>query len=112
MFNMELPVVKRYNADISEAHENLVSNGFEVTGTIMDGGIRYYENAGVGVTLIDGPFGTSLIPSGPIRGMKFGESAVNFGGEPSFVEGVVERNQNGESSEQSRGRTGSVSHSV
>lgn len=113
MFSLELPVTKRYNADVEQVKQFLEENGFERTGQALKGRFTYYENAGIGVTVMDGPAGTTVFPSGPLRGAKFGRHAVSMGKEPSFLRRVVEQEgSSAETGQGNRGSTGDVNYSV
>lgn len=79
MINIETSVFKRYDASPERVHQHLINNGFEPTGQIMDGRIHYHENGGINLTMVDGPFGVIVFPSGPVRGAIFGKNAVGAG---------------------------------
>lgn len=64
-------IFKREARSLSEVQKLLRTNGWEKTGQISSR-VVYMENSGVNITLIEGPLGTVIIPSGPIRGKVFG----------------------------------------
>lgn len=81
MPNINLSVVKRSTESIGPVSQSLEEQGFEDTGQLMDGRVRYFENPnGINLTVADGPFATLVFPSGPIRGSIFGNDAVGIGG--------------------------------
>jgi len=93
--------------DIDDAHEALVELGFDHVDDAAGGRIHYHENdAGMNLTLVDGPRAVSLFPSGPIRGRLFGTSGLGFASEDPFktLEGVAENSEGRDTG--SRGRTG------
>jgi hypothetical protein len=80
MTNVDLSVIKRRTESIDRMERRLRAQGFSQTESILNGKVRYYENQeGIGLTLIDGPLGTVLTPSGPVRGTLFGERSVGIG---------------------------------
>lgn len=74
--NIGTSVLKREMSPISKVESRLLSKGWSKTGSAMGGRLRYYENAGFNITALEGPRGTVIFPSGPIRGVIFGENAV------------------------------------
>lgn len=109
MINIESSVLKRFDKSASEVRKELKESGFEDTGAVLDGRLAYHENAGVNLTTLDGPFGTLVFPSGPIRGALFGKSAVGI----SKGEEKKEDSSTSESTSQnSRGRVGNEQFNV
>lgn len=81
-------VVKRENKPIDDVAQKLVSDGWEKTGSVASGRVQYFEKSGIGITAIDGPLGTVIVPSGPVRGSVFGDEAVSFGKTSSIGAGA------------------------
>jgi hypothetical protein len=105
-FNIESSVLKRYSADIDQVHSYLTSNGFSLTSRVAGGRVRYYESSGFNITVVQGPFGTVIFPSGPIRGRVFGETAVSVGrGLDERLADSVPEQTDGEESSGNRGST-------
>lgn len=71
-------VIKRESASKEEVVEKFKSDGWKVTGTIGGGKINYLQKSGINITVISGPRGTVVLPSGPIRGRLFGDKAVGL----------------------------------
>lgn len=65
-------VVKREARPIDDVVSKFTRDGWEETGRVANGRLVYLEKSGVNITAIEGPVGTVLIPSGPIRGVVFG----------------------------------------
>lgn len=76
--NLGLSVFKREAKDVQDVLSTLQSNGWSQTGQILNGRVTYLENSGFSITVIDGPAGTAIIPSGPLRGKLFGDSGAEF----------------------------------
>ena len=74
--NIGSSVVKREAKPIEEVADKFASDGWSQTGSLMGGNVLYFEKSGVNVTLIGGPGGTVVVPSGPLRGGFFGMDAV------------------------------------
>lgn len=109
--NVDLSVIKRRTESASTIINRLKSQGFSQTNSIMGGRLVYLENSeGIGLTVVDGPRGTVITPSGPIRGMVFGENSVGLG--------IVRSSSNGsskdtsDSSSNSRGSSGDSTFNV
>lgn len=85
--NIGLSVIKREAQPINDVITQLRRNGWSVTNTIGDNRIVYLENSGVNITAIEGPLGTVVVPSGPIRGRIFGNqiNLISRGEEQGFV---------------------------
>lgn len=97
---------KRIDMEPDDAHEALIELGFDHVDDAAGGRIHYHENeAGMSLTLVEGPRAVSIFPSGPIRGRLFGTSGLGFAGEDPIkqLEDVVDNNGNDLGS---RGRTG------
>lgn len=77
--NLGTSVVKREAKSIEEVDSRLVDTGWERTASILNGRVKYYQNAGINITAIQGPMGTVIVPSGPVRGAIFGKNAVRLG---------------------------------
>ena len=71
-------VIKRESATKEQVVEKFKKDGWRVTGSIGGGRIDYLQKSGINITIISGPRGTLVLPSGPIRGRIFGDSAVGF----------------------------------
>jgi len=77
---LELPVFKRLSTDFADLHEQFEEAGFKHTGEALNGKVHYHESAGIGITLVEGPLGGTLVfPSGPVRGFIYGENSVRSG---------------------------------
>lgn len=77
-FNFGSSVVKRESKPIEAVEERLLGDGWKKTGEIASGRVRYYQKTGINITAVKGPVATLLMPSGPVRGAFFGDSAVGF----------------------------------
>ena len=73
--NIGTSVMKREAKDIDEVTSQLRRNGWEQTGSLGDR-VKYFENSRINITVIEGPMGTVILPSGPIRGRLFGDSGL------------------------------------
>lgn len=76
--NVGTSVLKREAKPISQVKSNFKSNGWEVTADLLGGRLVYVEKNGINLTLLSGPVGTVVFPSGPIRGAAFGDEAVSL----------------------------------
>lgn len=77
---LNLSVIKRTSSDIDDVKDELDSGGFVEKKEIMDGRVSHHENSlGIGMTVVDGPLGTLVVPSGPVRGLMMGENSVGIG---------------------------------
>lgn len=76
--NLGTSVLKREAKPIEDVDNRLTNAGWNRTASVADGRIRYYALAGVNITAIGGPFGTVIMPSGPVRGAMFGDNALNL----------------------------------
>lgn len=65
-------VLKREARSIERVRKEFSRGGWTRTGSIGER-IQYYEKNGINITLIGGPRGTVIIPSGPIRGSIFSD---------------------------------------
>lgn len=74
--NFGTSVVKREGKSIERVDQRLRNAGWKFTGQTLGGRVKYYELAGVNITAVGGPLGTTIMPSGPIRGAIFGDNAV------------------------------------
>lgn len=106
--NLSLSVVKREMRDLSEVRSRLSQKGWDETGSIGDS-IFYFENAGVNLTVVDGPRAVLIFPSGPIRGSLFNkapfglvsESGLGMGSQSSS-DGQTSVQRNRESNDHDR----------
>lgn len=78
LFDIELSTVKRTGEDKEVIESELLNNGWEETGSLMDGKVGYYEKSGINITVIDTRRGSAVLPSGPVRGNLLGNNAVDF----------------------------------
>lgn len=78
LFDIELSTVKRTSEDKEVVESELLNEGWEETGSLMNGKVGYYEKSGINITLIDTRRGSVVIPSGPVRGNLLGGDAVDF----------------------------------
>lgn len=74
--NFGTSVVKREGKSIEKVDQRLRDAGWKQTASVLGGRVRYYELAGISITAVGGPFGTTIMPSGPVRGAIFGDDAV------------------------------------
>lgn len=70
--NLGSSVVKREAKPASRVKSSLERDGWSRISEVAGGRIAYYERSSINITVIDGPAGTVIIPSGPIRGKVFG----------------------------------------
>lgn len=106
MTDIDLSVFKRRDEPLDAVHARLKSQGFEHTGTALNGRIHYHENQeGIALTLVDGPAGTLVFPSGPLRGAFFGDRAVGLGLDrgPASQSSSSSSNQSSRRSQRDRG---------
>lgn len=73
--NISGSVVKRERADYEDIESKLINDGWQITGQIRDR-VFYFQRSGINLTVVDGPTGTLVFPSGPVRGFIFGDGAV------------------------------------
>lgn len=76
--NLGTSVLKREAKSIEDVAARLRRAGWEETGSVAGGRVRYFEEAGINITAVQGVFGTVIMPSGPVRGAIFGEDAVSL----------------------------------
>lgn len=69
--NFGSSVFKREAKSKMAVERHLQREGWEKTGDIGDR-ISYFESSGINITVVDGPMGTVILPSGPVRGTIFG----------------------------------------
>lgn len=91
--NVGTSVVKRENKSIDEVESRLINQGWEKTAEIAGGRVRYYESANFNITAISGPLGTVLVPSGPLRGLAFGDDAVTVNQVSAIGMGATQQEQ-------------------
>lgn len=75
--NFGFSVFKREAKDMANVERHLSRDGWEKTGEVGER-VAYYEKSGINVTVIGGPRGTVIMPSGPIRGTVFGKNNKLF----------------------------------
>jgi hypothetical protein len=78
VLNFSSSVVRRESRSKQEVVNELMSQGWEQTGS-MGNRVSYLENGGISISVVSGPMGSVIVPSGPIRGRLFGQSGLNFG---------------------------------
>lgn len=76
--NFGTSVFKREGKSIEQVDKRLRNAGWEMTSQLAGGRVRYYELAGINITAVGGPLGTTIMPSGPVRGALFGDNAVSL----------------------------------
>lgn len=76
--NFGLSVFKREARDAAEVIRKLQQDGWNKTGELAGGRVTYWEKSGINITVVDGPVGTTIMPSGPIRGALFGKNVPIF----------------------------------
>lgn len=69
--------LKREARDVEVVIKKLKRNGWTQSGSLGDR-VLYFENTGMSITVIDGPMGTLVVPSGPVRGRLFGSSGLRI----------------------------------
>lgn len=77
--NVGTSVLKRETRSIDQVEQHFLDRGWSRTGSALGGRVRYIENGSINLTLISGPLGTVVAPSGPVRGALFGDGAVSVG---------------------------------
>lgn len=75
--NFGSSVLKREAKPLTDVTNQLKANGWRQTGSLGNR-VVYLENSGMNITVIDGPMGTLVVPSGPIRGRVFGDSGLQL----------------------------------
>jgi len=85
-----LSTVKRIAEPKERVEEHLREGGWEETATTSSGRVSYYQNSGINLTVLEGPFGTVILPSG-LRGLVFGEETKLFSRQS--VLGIEEGNE-------------------
>lgn len=88
--NFGTSVIKREARPKAEVEAHLKRKGWSVEGKMGDR-ISYMSNSGMSITLIEGPSGTVILPSGPLRGSMLG--GVDFFSETSVL-GAGKNNRN------------------
>lgn len=80
-------VLKREAKPIEDVEKQFRRDGWTKTSEVLGGRLVYLQKTGVNITLISGPLGTAVIPSGPVRGKAFGnvdfiarDSVIGAGG--------------------------------
>lgn len=71
--NLSLSVIKREAKPIDQVVNKFERDGWKVTDTLGGGRVVYLEQSGINITAVSGPLGTVIIPSGPVRGLLFGD---------------------------------------
>lgn len=82
--NIGSSVLKRESASFDEVMEKLRRDGWSKTGELAQGRVAYLESSGIAITVVDGPMGTLILPSGPIRGRLFSSGSVGIGQESTI----------------------------
>lgn len=72
--NFGSSVVKRETRTLDSVTEQLQADGWVQTGS-LGGRVKYFEKTGFNLTAVEGPFGTVVFPSGPLRGRLFGSNS-------------------------------------
>lgn len=67
-------VIKREAKPARAVRSRLERDGWNFVSEIAGGKISYYERSNINITVMEGPLGTVIIPSGPIRGRVFGDT--------------------------------------
>lgn len=96
--NIGTSVVKRESRPTEEVVAQLENDGWEMTGSIGGDRVLYFEKSGINITVMEGPMGTLVFPSGPVRGRLFGNSGLMAGKKSVLGTGRVE----GEAGRQAR----------
>lgn len=100
--NIGSSVFKREAKSMDEVTNILKRNGWSQTGS-LGSRVKYFENSGLSVTVVDGPMGTLIIPSGPIRGRMFGNSGL-MTNQTSVIGAGADSNSQKENQNQQAGR--------
>lgn len=72
--NVGFSVFKREARPYKEVETHLLQEGWMKTGSVGER-IHYFESSGINITVIDGMNATLVMPSGPVRGRLFSDSA-------------------------------------
>lgn len=113
MTNVNLPVFKRTSAPADDVIESIKDGGFEMKGSALKGRLTHHENDnGIGLSVVDAPFGTVVLPSGPIRGAFLGENSVGMKSIIPESPSGEENSNRGEQDSQTRGSSSSRSYNV
>lgn len=83
MVTIGTSVMRRDSRELNKVKTDLTINGWVQSGSLGDR-VVYMENSGFSITLIEGPMGTVVIPSGPVRGALFGDSGLSVDLEGMF----------------------------
>lgn len=85
--NINLSTFKRSSRSIKDVEEQFEKDGWTETGKAGPReNVLYYQKTGVNITVIDGPLGVTVIPSGPVRGSMFGDSLSAVSGKSDIFE--------------------------
>ena len=79
-----LSTVKRIAEPKERVESHLREGGWEETAITLGERVSFYENSGINLTVLEGPFGTVILPSGPVRGLLFGQNATVFSRESAL----------------------------
>lgn len=110
---LNLSVIKRTSSSADQVKGELKSGGFIERKEIMDGRVSHHENSlGIGMTVVDGPMGTLVVPSGPVRGLLMGENAVGIGDAFPDVKGFMKEEKSEEEELISRGKDDKKSYNI
>lgn len=72
--NIGTSVLKREAKSIDQVERQFTRNGWKRTGSALGGRVVYLQNSGMNISIIEGPSGTVVMPSGPIRSKVFGSN--------------------------------------
>lgn len=86
--NIGLSTIKRESKPKQDVERQLLRNGWEETASLADDRVSYFENSGISVTVVEGPFGTVVVPSGPVRGPIFGKNVQLFSRKSALAMGA------------------------
>lgn len=92
MVSLGTSVIKREDRPADQVITLLQRRGWEVTGRVGSR-ITYLENSGLNITVVEGPMGTIIMPSGPLRGRIFGENTMFFSNRSVIGAGRNNRNE-------------------
>lgn len=71
--NFGSSIVKREAKPARRVKQRLQRDGWREISEVANGRVTYWSKTNFSITVIEGPLGTTIIPSGPIRGKVFGD---------------------------------------
>lgn len=74
MIDIDMSVFRSERRSIDDVERDLRRRGWKKVSEKRGGRVRYMENKGINLSLIQLPFRTVVVPSGPVRGFVFGDN--------------------------------------